>query len=102
MQETLDPLWWVTAVELPVLGGLLLMILRTRRDGEVALEALRQRLDAAQAQVREALSAYKLEVAKCYVGVDTLRALEQRLTDHLLRIEAKVELNRLTQGEGCD
>ena len=91
MQESIDLAWWITAVELPVMGGLFWLIARLRRDAETALETVRARAETAQLQVRESLAAYKLEVAKTYVSVATLKDVERRLTDHLLRIEAKVE-----------
>ena len=91
MTEPIDVAWWITAVELPALAGLFWLTLRLRRDSEDALETLRSRAEAAQAQVREDLAAYKLEVAKTYVSTDTLKDVETRLTDHLLRIERKLE-----------
>lgn len=91
MHENLDLAWWITAVELPVMGGLFWLIARLRRDAESALETLRSRAESAQAQVRESLAAYKLEVAKTYVSFATLKDVEQRLTGHLLRIEDKLE-----------
>ena len=93
MHENVDVIWWITAVELPVISGLFWMITRHRRDAEQALEAVRQRADNAQSQVREALANYKVEVARSYAGLDTLKTVEQRLTDHLLRIEAKLEFS---------
>lgn len=91
MHETMDVAWWITAVELPVMGGLFWLIARLRKDAETALENLRVRAESAQTQVRESLAAYKLEVAKTYVSFATLKDVEQRLTDHLLRIENKLE-----------
>jgi len=91
MHESLDVVWWITAVELPVLGGLFWLITRVRRDAGDGLESLRTRAETAQAQVRESLAAYKLEVAKTYVSLSTLKDVEKRLTDHLLRIEHKLE-----------
>jgi len=100
MHENLDVIWWITAVELPVISGLFWLITRHRRDAEQALEAVRQRADTAQIQVREALANYKVEVAKSYAGIDTLKTVEQRLTDHLLRIEAKLEFSCGLLAEG--
>lgn len=91
MHESLDVVWWITAVELPVLGGLFWLITRVRQDADAALETLRTRAETAQTQVRESLAAYKLEVAKTYVSLSTLKDVEKRLTDHLLRIEDKLE-----------
>lgn len=87
----IDVIWWITVVELPALTGLWWLIWRTRRDQDIALEKHRQRLDAAVAQAREALAAYKLEVAKSYASTSQLKDLEARLTDHLLRIESKLD-----------
>lgn len=92
MNLTNDLVWWISAVELPVLGGLFWLINRTRRESEAALERLRSRAETARTQVREALAAYKLEVAKTYVSFETLKDVETRLTDHLLRIERKLEI----------
>ncbi len=100
MHENLDIAWWITAVELPVMGGLFWLIARLRNDAETALDTLRTRAESAQAQVRESLAAYKLEVAKTYVSFATLKDVEQRLTDHLLRIENKLESNGGPFGEG--
>lgn len=101
MKETIDVVWWITAVELPVLGGLYWLIARLRRDSEGAVEALRLRAETAQTQVRESLAAYKLEVAKTYVSVGTLKDVETRLTDHLLRIERKLEGGFAVPTEGA-
>lgn len=92
MSTSIDLVWWITAVELPVMGGLFWLISRVRRDSESALDNLRARAEAAQAQVREALAAYKLEVAKSYASFEMLKDVESRLTDHLLRIERKLEI----------
>lgn len=91
MTGTIDLVWWVSAVELPVLGGLFWLVTKYRRDTETALDSLRQRAETAQTQVRESLAAYKLEVAKAYASHEALKDVEIRLTDHLLRIEHKLE-----------
>ncbi len=93
MHETLDVVWWITAVELPVISGLFWMINRHRHEAEQALDTVRQRAENAQSQVRDSLANYKVEVARSYAGIDTLKTVEQRLTDHLLRIETKLEFS---------
>ncbi len=92
---SLDVIWWITVVEIPALTGLWWLVWRTRRDQEDALERHRQRLDTALIQLREALAAYKLEVAKTYASTTQMKDLERRLTDHLLRIEAKLDSQSL-------
>lgn len=96
MTETqgIDLIWWITAVDLPALGGLLWLILRVRKENEEIVDRLRSGVEAASVQMREALAAYKLEVAKTYASITTLREMEQRLTDHLLRIEGKLDVAR--------
>lgn len=83
--------WWITAVDLPALAGLFWLIWRTRNENEKAVQHLRDVVDARNAQLREALSAFKLEVAKNYASISDLRDLESRLVGHLLRIEAKLD-----------
>ncbi len=96
--NSLDIIWWITAVELPVLAALFWMNWRTRDDVEESLNELDQRFTHSLAQTRESLAAYKLEVAKSYVTISYLKDVERRLTGHLLRIEAKLSS---TQNEGA-
>lgn len=90
-----DLTWWITVVDLPALGGLFWMIWRTRHDHAAQIIHLREVMEARNAQMREALSAFKLEVAKSYASVSDLRDLEGRLVSHLLRIEAKLDTTAL-------
>jgi len=84
-------IWWITVVDLPALGGLFVLIWRTRRDAENNMRHLRDVVDTRNSQLREALAAFKLEVAKSYAAIGDLRELESRLVGHLLRIEAKLD-----------
>ncbi|MCB1682187.1 MAG: hypothetical protein H6858_01820 [Rhodospirillales bacterium] len=92
---TQDWVWWITVIDLPALAGLFWMIWRTREQSEAAISHLHQRLDHRSEQLREALHAFKLEVAKTYASQGDLRALEKRLVEHLLRIEAKLDATAL-------
>lgn len=83
--------WWITAVEIPALAGMFWLIWRQGKDYEAELNKLDDRVDMGLAQWREALAAYKLEVAKTYATTGTLREVERRLTEHLVRIEAKLD-----------
>lgn len=75
-----DSLWWITAVEIPVLAGLFLLIWRQRQEQAGALDAL-----------KDELAAFKLEVAKSYASTQALKDVEVRLTAHLVRIERKLD-----------
>ena len=77
------------------LGSLFWMIWKTRREGEESLKHLRDVIESRNAQMREALSAFKLEVAKSYAAVSNLKDLESRLVGHLLRIESKLDVTAL-------
>jgi len=89
--STLNLIWWITAVELPVLAGLFWLGWRTRRDLETALDDAHHEADTGIAFLREKLSTFKLEVAKSYASISYLKEVERRLTHHLLRIEDKLD-----------
>ncbi|MCB9960261.1 MAG: hypothetical protein H6843_16820 [Rhodospirillaceae bacterium] len=91
-----DPLWWISMVELPALAGLFWLIWRVRRDSDDAAARLRQRSDDGDARVRADLADFKLEVAREYASLASLKDVERRLVAHLLRIEDK--LDRTTSG----
>ncbi len=88
--------WWITVVDLPVLSALFYMIYRLREDSENAIDHLQETLDVRCSQLREALSAFKLEVAKSYASVGDLKDLEGRIVSHLLRIESKLDKTAMT------
>ena len=100
----IDMVWWITVVEIPALTGLWWLVWRNRihQDAETAHQ--REMLEVTSAQARDALAAYKLEVAKTYASIAYLKDVERRLTDHLLRIEAKLDIpvNLSGAGRGAD
>jgi hypothetical protein len=85
------PAWWVTAIELPALGAMATMLWRSRQEWEARLDLIERQVDIGLGQAREALAAYKLEVAKSYATTGYLKDVETRLTEHLIRIEAKLD-----------
>lgn len=90
-----DLSWWITVIDVPALGTLFWLIWRTRHDHAGEIRHLREVVESRNAQLREALAAFKLEVAKSYASVSDLRDLEGRLVSHLLRIEAKLDTTAL-------
>ena len=90
-----DLLWWVSVVDIPALSGLLWLIWRTRTEVDAEVKAVSYTLDLRCDQLREALHAFKLEVAKTYASQQDLRVIEARLVEHLLRIEAKLDATAL-------
>jgi hypothetical protein len=65
--------WWITVIEIPVMSIMFWLIWRTRED----------------------LTAHKLKIAEDYAERSDVKILEQRLTAHLLRIEAKLDVTAL-------
>ncbi len=65
--------WWLSAIEIPVLSGLFWMIWKVKSE----------------------LSDYKIEVANNYARSSDVMQVETRLTSHLLRIEAKLDVTAL-------
>ena len=73
MLDGSDHLVWLTAIEMPVIGALFWLLWRTRRETDERLDDAHRRADISLAQTREALSAYKLEVARTYASMATLK-----------------------------
>ncbi|NQZ15060.1 MAG: hypothetical protein HRT94_09610 [Alphaproteobacteria bacterium] len=88
-------LWWISVVDIPALSGLFWLIMRHRRDHDAALRHTEELLEVRCSQLREALSAYKLEVARHYASITEMKDLEVRLVAHLLRIESKLDKTAL-------
>lgn len=88
-------IWWITAVDIPALSTLFWLILRSRKEAAEALEQLQGSLDVRSNQLREALSSFKLEVAKSYSSVTDMKDLEGRIVSHLIRIESKLDQTAL-------
>lgn len=97
METVLDSglLWWVSAIEVPVLTGLFWLIIRTRREHDQSTRHLHELLEVRCTQLREALTAFKLEVAKSYASATEMKDLEERIISHLLRIESKLDKTAL-------
>lgn len=82
---------WLTMVEIPVFFALFRMLIKLRNDMEDAVATSRNHGEKGIASVREALSDFKLHVARNYVSTAYLKDVETRITDHLLRIEKKLD-----------
>jgi hypothetical protein len=98
--HTVDLVWWIGAVEIPVVTALFVLIWRIRREVVDSLEALRRQVDEADQALAADLAAFKLEVAKHYASNETVREVERRLTAHLLRIEQKIDGQPLLRRNG--
>jgi L-lysine 2,3-aminomutase len=88
-------IWWITAVDIPVMTGLFWLISRNHQKADTAIDHLQEQIDVRSSQLREALAAFKLEVAKSYASVMDMKDLESRIVAHLLRIESKLDQTAL-------
>jgi hypothetical protein len=91
MPIQIEPLWWITAVEVPVVAALFWMIHGLRRDMQDRMDRGDQRDSDALSRTREDLAQFKIEVARTYVPLSLIRDLDRRISDHLIRIEEKLE-----------
>lgn len=83
-------MWWITAVEVPVLGCLFWMVHHGRRESERALLRIYREIQSNLNTVLQNLAHSKVEVARLYATVADLKDVEKRLTDHLLRLEERL------------
>lgn len=83
--------WWINAAQAPVMAGLYWLLHGIKRDLDKRIDRgdLRQ-LDGLS-RTRDDLAAFKLEVARTYVPLSLIRDVDRRLSEQLLRIEAKIE-----------
>lgn len=97
MKTILDSglLWWITVIDIPALSALFWLVMRTRKENDTSLRRLHELLEVRCAQLRETLGSFKLEVAKNYASSGEMKDLENRIVDHLLRIEAKLDRTAL-------
>jgi hypothetical protein len=88
-----DPgfLWWIMIVEAPMVISLYWLLHTIKRDLERPGGRSDTSLSDALSRTRDELAGFKLEVARTYVPLSLIRDVDRRLTEHLLRIEEKLE-----------
>lgn len=87
----IETTWWITAVEVPIVAALFYMIHGLRRDLQDRIDRSDQRESDVVTRTRDELAEFKLEVARAYVPLSLIRDVDRRLSQHLLRIEEKLE-----------
>jgi len=85
--------WWISAIEIPIISIVIVLLYKSKKDIDSRLEKVRSLAETKSVQLKDALSSYKLEVAKSYASINSLKEVEKRLVEHLLRIEEKIERN---------
>jgi hypothetical protein len=71
-------------------GAIAWLYWKRHQDHERMLDRLREACLDETRELRHALAEFKLDVARGYASVGLLKDVENRLTAHLLRIEAKL------------
>jgi len=87
----LPPALIVMIIQTKLLIGLFWMLHGIRRELDHRIERGDLRQTDGLSRTRDELAAFKLEVARTYVPLSLMRGVDQRITDHLIRIEAKLE-----------
>ena len=72
--------WWVATVDVPIVSGVLWLLSKFKREGQLALR-----------QIGAELTDLKLGVARDYAAQSDVREVEKRLIAHLQRIEVKLD-----------
>ena len=80
-----------------MVGCLFWLIHHGRRESERALLRVYREIQGNLNMVLDNLAQSKLEVARLYATIADLKDVEKRLTDHLLRLETR--LNLLLEGD---
>ena len=92
----IEATWWITVVEAPIVAALFWMMHGLRKDLLDRMDRSDQRETDVVTRTRDELANFKLEVARTYVPLSLIRDVDRRLSQHLLRIEEKIEeMNRI-------
>jgi len=93
METILDSglIWWITVIDIPAMSALFFMAIRIRNMNEKNINEIRGLLELRSNQLRESLSAFKLETARTYACINDVKEIELRIVKHLLRIEEKLD-----------
>ncbi len=87
----LPPALFVMILQTKLLIVLFWMLHGIRRELDHRIDRGDLRQSDGLSRTRDELAAFKLEVARSYVPLSLMRGVDQRITDHLIRIEAKLE-----------
>ena len=85
-----DVVIWIVFVEVPAFFALFLYMVKLSRSLHAGMEDERLVLANKYQALHDKLAMYKLDVAQRYASVVYLKDVEKRLTDHLVRIEKKL------------
>jgi len=94
---TITWVWWITVVEIPLLGALFWLVHHGRREADRALMKMYGQVQSNFSTVLQNVAQSRVEVARHYATGSDLKDVEKRLTDHLLRLENRITFAIVTE-----
>ena len=94
----IDIIIWIVFIEIPIFVAFITYIIKQKENMNKDINLVKISIEKRYRYLNEKINNYKLEVAKKYASVSYLKDVENRLTNHLIRIEEKLD-NKLTRLE---
>ena len=88
---SVDMIAWITTIEIPILTAIIAYAHRAKNQLDKRMDTMHESIDKDLQDTKKSLMDYKLEVAQKYASMAYLRDVESRLTNHLIRIEKKLD-----------
>lgn len=87
--------WLLSVINIPMLLGAGLMIIRFYKDVETRFATQQKNHDVMVADIERRLTDIKLAIANDYARISAVQDIERRVVSHLLRIESKLDVTAL-------
>ncbi|MDR2933720.1 MAG: hypothetical protein LBU68_00335 [Rickettsiales bacterium] len=84
-------LWWISVIEIPIIAAMFKMMKSSRDEVDDNIKNYQSTVSENLRDLSKQLFEYKLFVAQNYASIAYMKDIEKRLTDHLLRIEDKIQ-----------
>ncbi len=97
--------WWITIIEIPIVIGLIWYMIRQRTILVAEIEKLTGKIDSLEAAFSESrkdmyqrvdrnhedFMGFRVEAEQRFASLDDMKQVETRMTNHMTRIENKVD-----------
>ena len=87
----IDVITWVVFIEIPIFIAFITYVIKQKEILSNKIDKANDDLENSSKYLNEKINSYKLEVAGKYASVAYLKDVENRLTNHLIRIEEKID-----------
>ncbi len=88
---TFNILWWISVIEIPIIASMFRTMKINRDETDNNMKIYQSATTENLRDLSKQLFEYKLFVAQNYASIAYMKDIEKRLTDHLLRIEEKIQ-----------